>query len=457
MFYQEIQNQFNEVIKYSQGIENPKTDELFAKWAHNKAEIILAFGNKLIYEVGKVSFTLDESARESKISQFLTYLDNLHDYSLFRFFSANREGFLQNQVIEDYNLGEGKIIAAGSKLIKAFKHFIKDPKLLEEVQNKASEIIQENKIEGTLCFSVHPLDFLSISETTFKWRSCHALDGEYRAGNLSYMTDSSTIICYLKSDEEKKLPNFPETILWNDKKWRCLLFLSDNWDCMFAGRQYPFFSGSSLEIIRSWLMSRFLKQNEEGWTRWYNRLITDNGLDNDDEHWDHYEYEQEESFVLLGYQCYKMGDLISEPDSALHYNDLLYSGCYIPYYMFKKQYMGRNYKISFHIGNDIKCLGCGESFISRGEGTMYCNDCHRNNDDNYCICSNCGNRYDPEESWWIDETEEYVCNECFYEKCFKCEECGDTYWKESHKTNSKGQWICLNCHLEHLNQQQEEE
>ena len=28
-------------------------------------------------------------------------------------------------------------------------------------------------------------DYLSLSENAFNWRSCHALDGEYRAGNLS--------------------------------------------------------------------------------------------------------------------------------------------------------------------------------------------------------------------------------------------------------------------------------
>ena len=84
-------------------------------------------------------------------------------------------------------------------------------------------ILQEDKIEGTLCFSVHPLDFLSSSENTYNWRSCHSLDGEFCAGNLSYMADSATMICYLKSDKEEILPRFPEDIPWNNKKWRVFL------------------------------------------------------------------------------------------------------------------------------------------------------------------------------------------------------------------------------------------
>lgn len=448
MQYQEIQKQFNEVIKYSQGIENPKTDDLFSKWAHNKGAIIDSFGSKLIYEVGKVSFSLDDTARESKTLQFLSYLDTLNNYPLFRFFATNREGFLKNQVVEDYNLGEGKFITAGSKLVKAFKHFVSDPAQLEEVQNKASEIIQENKIEGTLCFSVHPLDFLSASETTFKWRSCHSLDGEYRAGNLSYMTDSSTIMCYLKSDEEKKLPNFPESIPWNDKKWRCLLFLSDGWECMFAGRQYPFFSNSALETIRLWLMNSFFKNDENCWTKWYNHLIMDNGLDKNHEHWDHYEFEQENSYVLLGYECYKMSELIREPCGALHYNDLLHSGCYVPYYMFKKQYYHPDHKISFYIGNNVKCLECNEEYISRGEGTMRCEYCQgeEEEEENYFICQSCGGRYSLDEAHRVDETDEYVCPECFHQRCFRCEKCENVYWLESHVINEQGQWLCVHCY-----------
>ena len=90
------------------------------------------------------------------------------------------------------------------KLVRAFKFFETDKELLNEIQSVASMIIQEDKIEGTLCLSVHPLDFISSSENTHNWRSCHALDGEYRAGNLSYMLDKTTVMCYLNSIKEEK-------------------------------------------------------------------------------------------------------------------------------------------------------------------------------------------------------------------------------------------------------------
>ena len=73
---------------------------------------------------------------------------------------------------------------------------------------------------------MHPLDYLSLSENTYNWRSCHSLDGEYRAGNLSYMMDKSTVICYLKSNDDVILSNFGPEVKWNSKKWRVLLYFS---------------------------------------------------------------------------------------------------------------------------------------------------------------------------------------------------------------------------------------
>ena len=35
-----IQDQFNEVIRYSQNIENPKTDRLFKEWYSSKKHFI---------------------------------------------------------------------------------------------------------------------------------------------------------------------------------------------------------------------------------------------------------------------------------------------------------------------------------------------------------------------------------------------------------------------------------
>ena len=66
------------------------------------------------------------------------------------------------------------------KITRALKFpFLKEipQKLLDTFQTKMSMILQENCVSGRLCISVHPLDFISSSENTYNWRSCHALDG----------------------------------------------------------------------------------------------------------------------------------------------------------------------------------------------------------------------------------------------------------------------------------------
>lgn len=201
-------------------------------------------GGEPILNLGKVSFPLDEETKSCKFSMFMDYISNFFPYTEelmdFLHFVGSLE-FYSNKLTADYIYGT-KVIKKGTKVIRSFKHFIQDTDLLETIQNKASELIQLDKLEGELCFSVHPLDFLSLSENQSRWRSCHALDGEYRAGNLSYMCDTSTLICYIKSENgDVKLPNFPESVPWNNKKWRCLFFLDNtqNTNVMFAGRPYP--------------------------------------------------------------------------------------------------------------------------------------------------------------------------------------------------------------------------
>ena len=171
--------------------------------------------------------------------------DRFSNYELAQFIDNNLESFFDNVVSNS----DRKEVPKGMKLVKAFKFFEKDKSTLTEIQNMASQYIQENCMTGTLCFSVHPLDFLSSSENTYNWRSCHALDGEYRAGNLSYMVDSTTFMVYLKGADGVVIPGFPTNVKWNSKKWRMLIHAANDDELIFAGRQYPFASKPGIDTV----------------------------------------------------------------------------------------------------------------------------------------------------------------------------------------------------------------
>ena len=170
---------------------------------------------------------MSETDRLKEFYEFCQYVENQYNNKdLNDFIYLNTDGFYENKTKQDF-IYNGKKIPKGMKILKALKYFDLPKNAMNDIQSKASQLIQANSITGSLCFSVHPLDYLSISENTYNWASCHSLDGDYRAGNLSYMLDSSTIVCYLRGANNVKLPLFPDDVPWNSKKWRVLLFFSD--------------------------------------------------------------------------------------------------------------------------------------------------------------------------------------------------------------------------------------
>ena len=243
--FDDIKENFKSVIAFSQNISDPKIDYLFNKWEKNKEKFIKRF-NGLIYEYPEpVEFTLDVNQKKVRAMDFAaTVSDTFNNPTLAEFIDDNLDSFFENKVSTKLYPN----IPEGMKLLKAFKYFEYNKKALRRIQDMASQIIQEDKIKGTLCFSVHPLDFLSSSENTYHWRSCHSLDGEYRAGNLSYMMDESTFMVYIKGADDQFLPAFGSTV-WNSKKWRMLLHTNDNDTVLFAGRQYPFSSRSGIDLV----------------------------------------------------------------------------------------------------------------------------------------------------------------------------------------------------------------
>ena len=365
-------DQVRSVIEWSQGGLEVQPEDLIDHWFDSKSKIIEAFTKingefSLIVELDEtIEMDLSEQEKEHKLNTFLSqvgYRDEM--VPLHNFVKANKDGFFQNLVVENYTIGD-QVITKGSKLLKAFKFFVKDEEERKRIQDKASIAIQESKITGKLCLSVHPLDYLSSSENTYNWRSCHALDGEFRTGNLNYMCDKATIVCYLKGAEEAHLPNFPSNVLWNSKKWRCLLFLSDDWKAMFAGKQYPMTIDRMLDKLQ--LVVRTALNLGDNWSKWHDDQITDF----------HYKSGEDTQgfanpYIPMAGKIYPIRNLIKDGEWTHHYNDLLRSTCYIPFYCWSKDWSKEN--LHFHIGEEVKCLHCGQERMGDHD-MMFCRGCY---------------------------------------------------------------------------------
>lgn len=436
-----------EVIQYSQNIENPIIDP---SWKSAKDSLSRTFlKGQLSYTYPhKVQFELDKTAKEERLRSFINYarnlLNNKHPLILFLEHLTSEE-FFNNTLSVKYELPV-KVIPRGAKVLKSFKYFIKDPSLL---QNKASELIQENKVEGYLTFSVHPLDFLSSSENTYHWRSCHSLDGEHRAGNLSYMYDSSTMIVYLSTGTKAELPHFPPSVPWNSKKWRMLLHFDRDLNVCFAGRQYPFFSKGALKTVKE-VFSTQLAPLQENWNNSQERERWD-GFYND--YLDFYSREgetlslEENRYCVINNGVFDLRQMVKDTPGAKHFNDILNSSYYTkPYYMFKHFYAPQN-EISFSIGSEVLCAKCGERPIN-GLDSMMCSECECTYGDSDCsdyyYCDNCGRGFYRPDGEYVGD--DFICHDCVIAHTFECANCHDrAFDSEACWDNNLQSYICARC------------
>ena len=90
------------------------------------------------------------------------------------------------------------------------------------------------------------------------------------------------------------------------------------------------------------------------------------------------------------------------------------------------------------------CARCGE--IIRGEsveiscGEYVCQDCF---DEYYFICEDCGKIEDRDNGYWIKDSEILVCEDCVNNNYYRCEDCGD-YFRNTTYIESYGE-VCERC------------
>lgn len=170
---------------------------------------------------------------------------------------------------------ESLILPRGAKIMKSIQKMLKFaeyPKmdLFEQWRNDISNITTSKHIKANLVFSIHPLDFLTMSDNTCGWRSCMSWmnDGGYSSGPIEMMNSNMVIIAYLESNKDfifnnHKLPN---------KTWRTLLYVHK--DILLEGKCYPFYSKDVSTIVLDKL--RELVYNNMKWKYQYiNQTYTD--------------------------------------------------------------------------------------------------------------------------------------------------------------------------------------
>lgn len=429
---EKITQQVKEVIHSSQGfnIDYLKVDNIINDWLKAKKFFIEKLNGNLIYESEKVvSFALDQRSKEERLEKFADLIyhhyrnEELGDF----LYALHTEDFYNNKTSRSYYCNSTLTIPENYKVVKSFKFFVEDKKLLKDIQNEASRIIQENIVSGHLCLSVHPLDFLSASENVHNWRSCYALDGEYRVGCLNYLMDSTTVMCYLKAEEDAILPHFPKDLPWNSKKWRVWLFFSNDRSMFMTGRQYPFTNNGSLDYIKENIFP------EIGFGTWSN-IYTEklNGIT--DERTGHY-FGVDSSLYPIARTLKPISQIVVDGYNVHGYNDILRSHAYLPAYAFQtganlwESDTGyTNDKTIIKVGRECRCPICDSGSINHSD-ILACQSCVEKYElsaepDDYYYCDICGVSAPDSEMYYLDLSQEKVCRSCWEKEVITCQLCG---------------------------------
>ena len=96
----------------------------------------------------------------------------------------------------------------------------------------------------TALLSLHPCDFLEMSNKDNTWTSCHNLEsGSYQAGTLSYMTDDVSMIFFTVDPEVK------DHYYRAPRRSRQMFFYKDQ--TLFQSRLYPSDLSEQMDLYRS--------------------------------------------------------------------------------------------------------------------------------------------------------------------------------------------------------------
>ena len=131
-----IINKFKEVIAYSQNLDvhEIQVDHTFKIWADNKLRFYKAFGEKLIYDCGKIDCSLSPAGQKELFRKFrkwvstgLYFSKEVEAFTVFLDTNLNPEDFFNNSFSQNVKVtladGEEKVFPTGMKVLKAFKFF----------------------------------------------------------------------------------------------------------------------------------------------------------------------------------------------------------------------------------------------------------------------------------------------------------------------------------------------
>jgi len=323
----------------------------------------------------------------------------------------------------DLEINDKKIrVQQESKPVKVLRKIVTalelDEELFEKFRLKHSLILNQKMIKGELCLSIHPYDYMTMSDNNNDWESCMSWinEGCYRRGTVEMMNSPSVIVAYLKSSRNTTF--YGTNLEWSNKKWRQLFVVTEDFATGIKG--YPY---HNLELEKEVLktIAELAKENL-GWEY----------------------YDQFPKFIEEAYRChnYPVAKINLTDDENFWvklnfsvdtmYNDF-HSGC--ENYVIINTNITENTDIDYFYGGPVVCMccGCENSDYGYDDEAMYlvCDHCGNSEPDPYAICSECGDDlYDRDDCVELDSGYT-ICNSCYDEGFYFVDPINDLQYPNS--------------------------
>lgn len=284
---------------------------------------------------------------------------------------------------------------------KLAKFYGIDEAIYEKFRVAHSMFLNQKNIQGDLCLSIHPLDYMTMSDNDCGWESCMnwMSGGEYREGTVEMMNSPYVVVAYLRSDKDMNLfYRDNEDERWNNKRWRELFIIHK--DMIIRIKPYPYECEDLDSICLKWLKE--LAEHNLGWGPYTDHL---NKIHN---HSDNQIGELNRIIRVDLDTDYMYNDLYNEHDAYISLN------------------LEKN-NISFNFSGVSECMNCGEPF---GE------EMFDDKDNNACqlICYNCSGLarccacsefISTDSAYWVDG--KCYCEYCHDEHVGTCPGCEEEH------------------------------
>lgn len=320
---------------------------------------------------------------------------------------VHTDTLLANSVLADsfsFTLPNGKKldVNTGSKASKMLGKIAKELNLkgYEEFRIAHSMCLNQKSANGTICLSIHPLDYMTMSDNDSGWSSCMSWKecGDYRQGTVEMMNSPRVVVAYLKSNTDMDLCA-TESYHWNNKKWRELFIVDE--DIIMGIKQYPY----NNDILHSWCLNKLRE------------LAMNCG-----------------EFGNYAPQMYKvrnnMRTNVTHLDRRIIFNfstNFMYNDVYSDHDAYISTPDGDSVEINY--SGATECMYCGEEIFENADdlptSSLLCTH-HAH----YIHCEECGAHMSEDDNFfWVDDTR--ICECCYDNYTSTCDFCGETHFESN--------------------------